>query len=152
AAAAESRTTVRPPPPNRANRPAVPRLAMTQLTAMPDEPAPAVAPAATPASPPSSEPVPPAAEDRIARPSGTLVPLPAKPPHAAASADVALLYSSTGKRLKGLDETHGSAATADLWPLYLRIRINDVIGDPVKCAEADVLLRYLDEQIARRAH
>ncbi|HZJ66022.1 MAG TPA: hypothetical protein VFD36_21095, partial [Kofleriaceae bacterium] len=69
----------------------------------------------------------------------------------ATPAGVAQLYSTVGKQLKALDQARGSAATADLWPLYLRVRINDVIANPVKCAEADALLRHLDDEIGRRS-
>jgi hypothetical protein len=71
------------------------------------------------------------------------------PPPATANR-VALLYALVGKHLKSLDQARGSAATADLWPLFLRIRINDVIADPVKREEADALLRQLHDQIAFR--
>jgi hypothetical protein len=76
---------------------------------------------------------------------------PVQPAAAATPASVARLYASVGKQLKALDQSRGSAATADLWPLYLRVRINDVIADPVKCAEADTLLRHLDHEIAQRS-
>jgi protein kinase-like protein len=100
-------------------------------------------PAATaPASPP-----PPAAE-------------PPKPPHGAAApslpmpltaAGVAQLYGSVGRQLKALDETGRTGATADLWPQYLQIRINDVIGDPDKLAAANATLFRLESVISRRA-
>jgi hypothetical protein len=71
-------------------------------------------------------------------------------PVPASAANVAELYAVVGRTLKALDNSHGSAATADLWLIYLRIRINDVIADPVKCKDADAVLRGLQEQIARR--
>jgi hypothetical protein len=119
--------------------PAAPR-APDEPSASPEHAGPPPPPAALPA--PGRE---------IARPSGQPIPLPAGPTATAVPAEVAELYAALGRRLKALDERLGSAATADLWPLYLRVRINDVITDPVKCAEADVLLRYLDDQVARRS-
>ncbi|HEY4240812.1 MAG TPA: protein kinase [Kofleriaceae bacterium] len=92
-----------------------------------------VAPAPTPAEPPEPLPAP------VAAPSGP-----------ATSAQVAALYSQVGRDLKALDVARGSAATADLWPLYLRVRINDVIADPVKRAEAMALLSRLQMQVAAR--
>src|SRR5439155_10191298 len=69
----------------------------------------------------------------------------------ATPASVAQLYAAVGKQLKALDQARGSAATADLWVLYLRVRINDVIANPVKCAEADALLHHLDDEVVRRS-
>ncbi|HET9621470.1 MAG TPA: hypothetical protein VFP84_08900, partial [Kofleriaceae bacterium] len=67
------------------------------------------------------------------------------------AAGVAELYASVGRQLKALDEAHGSTATANLWPLYLRIHINDVISDPSKLADASSLLYRIEDQIARRS-
>jgi hypothetical protein len=55
-----------------------------------------------------------------------------------------------GQRLKTLDRTRGSTATADLWTPYLRIRINEVMTDPVKREEAEGVLHHLDDLIASR--
>jgi serine/threonine-protein kinase len=66
------------------------------------------------------------------------------------AAGVAELYASVGRQLKALDESHGSAATANLWPLYLRIHINEVISDSSKLADASSLLYRIEDQISRR--
>jgi hypothetical protein len=67
------------------------------------------------------------------------------------AAGVAQLYASVGRQLKALDEAHGSSATATLWPLYLRIHINDVISDPSKLADTSTLLYHLEDQVSRRS-
>jgi hypothetical protein len=67
------------------------------------------------------------------------------------AAGVAELYASVGRQLKALDEAHGSAATANLWPLYLRIHINDVISDPTKLADASTQLYRIEDQVSRRS-
>jgi hypothetical protein len=106
-----------------------------------------------PASPPSTDSpapstAPPGPQITVAAPPTGR---PVKPAAAASPAAVAKLYASVGKQLKALDQARGSAATADLWLLYLRVRINDVIVNPVKCAEADALLHDLDDEIVRRS-
>jgi tRNA A-37 threonylcarbamoyl transferase component Bud32 len=61
---------------------------------------------------------------------------------------VAQLYGLVGRELKQLDTAKGSGATADLWPKYLRIRINDVITTPEKRSEAQRTLAQLHREIA----
>jgi hypothetical protein len=132
-----------PPVPPPSDPPAAPT---EREQAPPGEPpAPAAGSAVEPAAPP------------IAAPSEQHLELSAAP-HALPSVTVppsservARLYATVGKELKALDQARGSAATADLWLVYLRVRINDVIADPVKCAEADALLQHLDDQIAVRS-
>jgi tRNA A-37 threonylcarbamoyl transferase component Bud32 len=94
--------------------------------------------------------IPPPAQHAMALPASSS----AQPAAALAAnhpARVAELYATVGRTLKALDQHRGSAATADLWVIYLRIRINDVIADPIKCAEADAVLRHLDAQIVQRS-
>ena len=69
----------------------------------------------------------------------------------ASATSIAELYAIVGQHLKKLDQAHGSTATADLWPLFLRIRINDVITDPAKRKEAELSLHQLDDLIADRS-
>ena len=65
------------------------------------------------------------------------------------SADaVARLYGVVGRELKALDTAKGSGATANLWPRYLRIRINDVLTTPDKRIEAQRALAQLRREIA----
>ena len=64
------------------------------------------------------------------------------------AAAVAQLYGQVGRELKQLDTAKGSGATADLWPKYLRIRINDVITSPEKRSEAQRILSQLRKEIA----
>jgi hypothetical protein len=66
-------------------------------------------------------------------------------------AGVAQLYSSVGRQLKALDDAGRAGATAELWPQYLTIRINDAISDPNKLANASALLFRIEDQISRRA-
>jgi serine/threonine-protein kinase len=61
------------------------------------------------------------------------------------------LYVAVGQALKILDQHRGSGATADLWPSFTRIHINDVIMDPAKRVEAERRLRQLRDQIAERS-
>jgi hypothetical protein len=119
----------RPSPPTRSARAAEPLA--TRDTAKPTADLPRPEPAARPASPapPPSRPI--------------TMPLTAT--------SVAELYASVGRQLKALDETHGSTATATLWPLYLRIHINDVISDPGKLSDASTLLYRIEDQVARRS-
>ncbi len=65
------------------------------------------------------------------------------------SADaVARLYGVVGRELKQLDTAKGSGATSNLWPRYLRIRINDVLTTPENRAEAQRQLAQLRAEIA----
>ena len=142
-------------PPRVAARPALPGKPASSGPVTSPEPAPSSGPSA-----PSPAPSPPSTDSPAAStaPPGPQVALaapphvqPSKPTAQATPASVAQLYASVGKQLKALDQARGSAATADLWLLYLRVRINDVIANPVKCAEADALLHHLDDEVVRRA-
>jgi serine/threonine-protein kinase len=129
---------------------ATPPAEVAPIAAIPDRPSP---PAADPSAvtPPDLAPArsPSAPTLDIAEAAPPAVAAPAPPP--ASAIRVAELYATVGKQLKAFDQARGSAATADLWPLYLRIRINDVITDPVKRDEADALLHQLYDQIAVRS-
>jgi hypothetical protein len=144
--AARSSAVNKPLPP-----PGTPAIEPPPPVAAPDPPAPAVdlmllPPPATSASAPWAAPETPVAVSASApAPSALQLMGPAS------AATVARLYSTVGKELKALDNARGSAATADLWLLYLRVRINDVIADPVKRAEADLLLHHLDDQVIQRS-
>jgi eukaryotic-like serine/threonine-protein kinase len=145
--------TATPPAPPRVEPPPVaaksPRIATRPAMAGKPQSEPVTAPDPSPPERIEQAPAPPSAAPA---PQVTLAAAPPVQPAAAATpASVARLYASVGKQLKALDQSRGSAATADLWPLYLRVRINDVIADPVKCAEADTLLRHLDHEIAQRS-
>jgi serine/threonine-protein kinase len=140
-----------------AARPALPGKPASSGPVTSPEPGPsgpvAPSPVATPAEaspPPSTDTA--AISTAPPAPPAVLTAPPAKPAAPATPANVARLYASVGKQLKALDQARGSAATADLWLLYLRVRINDVIANPVKCAEADALLHDLDHEIVRRSH
>jgi serine/threonine-protein kinase len=136
-----------------------PRVAARALQGKPASSGPVTSPEPGPSGPSAPSPVasPPPSTDTAAistappAPQVVLTAPPAKPAAPATPASVARLYASVGKQLKALDQARGSAATADLWLLYLRVRINDVIANPVKCAEADALLRHLDDEIGRRS-
>ena len=67
------------------------------------------------------------------------------------AASVAQLYADVGQALKELDQDHGARATAELWPLFRRIRINDAFADPVKRDETTALLHRLRDQITDRS-
>jgi hypothetical protein len=109
------------------------------------EPQPAPAPEVQPPAQPIAAPPAPAPPLIPAPPS---VKTPGSP---ASAASVAELYALVGRKLKALDQSRGSAATADLWVVYLRIRINDVIANPTKCAEADAVLHHLNDEVISRA-
>jgi hypothetical protein len=69
----------------------------------------------------------------------------------AASADpasVARLYAAIGQELRALEKRRGAAA--DLWPTYLRIRINDAMADREMREEVDAELHRLHAQIVKR--
>ncbi|TMQ15854.1 MAG: serine/threonine protein kinase [Deltaproteobacteria bacterium] len=137
-----TRAAVPHPVPRLSDRPAPPRDPHT--------------PALPVSQPPASAPIAPPAAAAAPATQPAAVAAPAVPQTASAAPDaippahVAELYGDVGRELKVLDQTHGSAATADLWVIYLRIRINDVITDPIKCAEADAVLRHLDAETVRR--
>jgi serine/threonine-protein kinase len=117
--------------------------------------------AAEPAREPAPQPQPPAQQiaEPVAPVAAPLAPPPLLPPppsvkspaSPASPATVAELYALVGRKLKALDQSRGSAATADLWVVYLRIRINDVIADATKCAEADAVLHHLYDEVISRA-
>jgi serine/threonine protein kinase len=134
--------------PATAGKPASPAASPTNDPPEASPAAPRVEPPA-PVPSPIVEGTPP--EPQLALPASHQAP-PIKATAAATPASVAQLYASVGKQLKALDQVRGSAATADLWLLYLRVRINDVIANPVKCAEADALLHHLDDEVFRRSH
>jgi hypothetical protein len=69
----------------------------------------------------------------------------------ATATSVAELYADVGQALKELDQGRGARVTAELWPLFRRIRINDVIADPAKRDETAALLHRLRDQITERA-
>jgi len=69
----------------------------------------------------------------------------------ATAASVALLHAAVGTQLAALDQARGPAAVRDLWPLYLEIRITDVLGDARKLDDTGALLQYLRERIAYRS-
>jgi protein kinase-like protein len=82
-----------------------------------------------------------------APPPGAL-PLPTAPPASADPASVAQLYAAIGQELRALDKRRGAAA--DLWPVYLRIRINEVMADRALRDEVDAQLHRLHAQIVKR--
>ncbi|CAN5895213.1 hypothetical protein BH11MYX3_BH11MYX3_31010 [soil metagenome] len=81
------------------------------------------------------------------RPTPTIEPVVPAVTDTSASA-VAQLYGVVGRELKQLDTAKGSGATSNLWPRYLRIRINDVLTTPEKRTEAQRALAQLRAEIA----
>ncbi|HSS02954.1 MAG TPA: protein kinase [Kofleriaceae bacterium] len=142
-----ARAAARPAAPGKAS-PAAPSVEPPRAEPAP----PAVAAVEPPVQAPAASPI---ADDKPTESHLELSPVHAPPPAQANApatpASVAQLYAAVGKQLKALDQARGSAATADLWLLYLRVRINDVIANPVKCAEAEALLRHLDDEVVRRS-
>nr|HEX4316949.1 serine/threonine-protein kinase [Kofleriaceae bacterium] len=95
----------------------------------------------TPQPPPSAQ-----------QPPATQQPPPQRSPHDTSAAAVAQLYGTVGRELKALAEQHGTSASADLWPRYRRIRINEVLSSPSERATAaDELTELLTEIAARRS-
>jgi len=76
------------------------------------------------------------------------LPLPTAPLASSDPASVAQLYAAIGQELRALDKHRGSAA--DLWPAYLRIRINDAMADREMREEVDAQLHRLHAQIVKR--
>ena len=64
---------------------------------------------------------------------------------------IAELYSVVGQELRALEQRKGAAAAADLWPGYLRIRINEALADPTRRETTGETLQRLHTQIGRRA-
>jgi eukaryotic-like serine/threonine-protein kinase len=82
-----------------------------------------------------------------------LAPPPSRPVATQLTASgVAQRYGSVGRQLKALAVDSGTTTTttADLWTLYLQLRINDAIGDPGKLAAANAVLGQIEDEIARR--
>ena len=67
------------------------------------------------------------------------------------AAGIAELYAVVGQELRALEQRKGAPATADLWPSYLRIRINEALADPARRETTGEALHRLHGQIARRA-
>jgi serine/threonine-protein kinase len=67
-----------------------------------------------------------------------------EPPSAS---EVATLYASIGRELRGLEASQGMNATIDLWPRYRWIRINDAMQTPEKRVQTTVMLQRLLQDI-----
>jgi serine/threonine-protein kinase len=113
-----------------------------------------------PTAPPQASPLP---SPQPTSPQPTLPPTAHPPPRAnpapstarsAAAMDatsIAELYSVVGQELRALEQRKGPAAAADLWPSYLRIRINEALADPAQRETTGDALQRLHAQIGRRA-
>jgi hypothetical protein len=129
---------------------AVPGAGRETTTTVP-EAGPSVQPPGAPETtpPPTAPPVAAVATQPIASaPRPGVLPLPTAPPASVDSASVAQLYAAIGVELRALDQRRGAAA--DLWPVYLRIRINEVMADRAMREEVDAQLHRLHAQIVKR--
>jgi hypothetical protein len=139
------------------------------LTATPPRPLPehtlVPAPARPPTPPPGpalvdrlpqvpiapTAPPPPPVASAPAAPQGPQ-PRPSETGRDTSAAAVAELYGRVGRELKQLAERRGTATTADLWPRYRRIRINEVLASvSARASTADELESLLSEIATRRA-
>ena len=106
----------------------------------------AVPPTALPPTPPTAAAV--ATQPIASAPRPGVLPLPTAPPASVDSASVAQLYAAIGVELRALDQRRGAAA--DLWPVYLRIRINEAMADRDMREDVDAQLHRLHAQIVKR--
>jgi serine/threonine protein kinase len=96
---------------------------------------------------------PPSVPVRVELPASAAEPAP-RPPAAApavTTANLVEMYAEVGQQLKALRHDRGAGATADLWPPYLSIRINEAIADPARREATSALLRRLREQLVERS-
>jgi len=89
-----------------------------------------------------------ATQPTASAPRAGALPPPTAPPASADPAGVAQLYAAIGQELRALDKRPGAAA--DLWPAYLRIRINEAMADRAMREEVDAQLHRLHAQIVKR--
>ncbi|HEY6177441.1 MAG TPA: hypothetical protein VIX73_23450, partial [Kofleriaceae bacterium] len=104
-----------------------------------------------PAPPPTQSPPTPPMPASPPPPRADAAPSPARSAAGFDANSVAELYSVVGQELRALEQRKGAAAAADLWPSYLRIRINEALADPTRRETTGEALQRLHTQIARRA-
>jgi serine/threonine protein kinase len=99
----------------------------------------------------------PAAPKKLPAPTAITAPAPKtlatlETPNAAEPSNAALadLYTAVGRNLKRLDAQAGEDATADLWPRFRFIRINEAFASRQKKIEASDALHALQRDIGSR--